>query len=246
MLEALKEVVSEMQEVEELISSHRLEATAALQHHRSCIDGSTERYMGFSKKYETLLKNLRDADSSVEGKSELIKTFADHASKGWFESCSDYQQDKPIPSWNLSPQPGPTYYMSSLTHYVHILCVESCGMPSGQSKYSRNLIYTRSERVGGSKVADDTLTTLSHALLGYKTATFQQPHLYRTGYEDNGLINVMVDEEQPNIDDHVQGDQKCENSNTYDDEIRHNFISVKESGGSDGATNEVEEGLMDR
>ena len=115
-------------------------------------------------------------------------------------------------------------------------------MPSGQSKYSHSLIYTRSERVGGSKVADDTLTTLSHALLGYKTATFQQPQLYRTGYDDNGLINVMVDEEQPNIDDHVQGDQECENSNSDDDEIRHNFISVKESGGSDGATNEVEEG----
>lgn len=42
--------------------------------------------------------------------------------------------------------------------------------------------------MGGAKVGDDTLSTLSNSLLRYILSTGSQPVLYRTGYDENGKI----------------------------------------------------------
>lgn len=101
---------------------------------------------------------------------------------------SDYQQDKSVPAWNLSPQPGPTYFMSGETHYVHIFCVESCGETTGPSRFSRNVVYSRSERVGGAKSSDNTLSTLSDMLLGGECSGVGDPPVYRSGFGPDGAL----------------------------------------------------------
>jgi len=116
------------------------------------------------------------------------KEFIEDASNSWFDVSSDYQQDKAIPSWNLSPQPGPTYFMSGETYYVHILCMESCGDASGPTRFSRNIVYSRSECVGGSKTSDDTLSTLTDALLGAAGIGCADPELYRSGFGPDGRL----------------------------------------------------------
>lgn len=106
-----------------------------------------------------------------------------------FEISSDYQQDKAIPAWNLSPQPGPTYFMSSITHYVHIICMDSCGKAFGSSTHSRNVVYARSEETAGHKTCDDTLSTVADALLGSCAPNFPQPRLFRSGYDADGIVD---------------------------------------------------------
>ena len=87
-----------------------------------------------------------------------------------------------MPVWNQSPQPGPTYFMSGDTHYVHIFCTESCGTASGPSRFSRNIVLTRSETIGGAKSSDDRLSTLCNVLLGSLDIGIDDPPVYRTGY----------------------------------------------------------------
>lgn len=72
--------------------------------------------------------------------------------------------------------------MSNVTHYVHILCRHSCGAASVPTRFSRNLVYTRSEEVNGAKTPDDTLNTVADCLLGSTDTLFEQPEMFRTGY----------------------------------------------------------------
>lgn len=106
----------------------------------------------------------------------------------WFDISIDYQQEKIIPSWRQSPQPGSTYYLSGISHYVHLMCLESCGKPKGRTRFSRNLVYIRDERVGGSKTSEDTLSTIADVFLGRRKPRTAQPKMYRSGYDTNGLI----------------------------------------------------------
>ena len=189
--QVLREVEEEIEEVKELLTEHRQEASVALGYHKACIENAAEKFKSDVGRYDELLHKLRRNDLTEQRRAEEISKFADVVSKGWFEICSDYQQNKSVPCWNASPQPGPTYYMSGLTHYVHILCMDSCGKPSGPSKFSRNIVYTRNEIVGGSKDADDTLSTLTDALLGYEKTICPQPSVFRSGYDHNGRIHYL-------------------------------------------------------
>jgi len=72
--------------------------------------------------------------------------------------------------------------LSGETHYVHIMCMESCGVTTGASRFSRNLVHTRSECVGGARRSDDALSTVSDALLGGATIGSPSPSSYRTGF----------------------------------------------------------------
>lgn len=99
-----------------------------------------------------------------------------------FQIPSDYRQDKSLPSCNMTAQPGATYYMSSITHYVHIYCLESCGRRKGSSKLSRNLVFVRDERVAGAKTCKDTLSTMAEDLYDRKHTSVPLPPRYRTGY----------------------------------------------------------------
>lgn len=78
--------------------------------------------------------------------------------------------------------------MSGETHYVRICCAESCGEAAGPFQFSRTLVYTRSERIDGSKSSDDTLSTLSDMLLGELTIASQDPPLYRHGLGPDGAL----------------------------------------------------------
>eukprot|EP00173_Palmaria_palmata_P004911 Plantae.Rhodophyta-Palmaria_palmata.ctg7694.p1 GENE.Plantae.Rhodophyta-Palmaria_palmata.ctg7694~~Plantae.Rhodophyta-Palmaria_palmata.ctg7694.p1 ORF type:complete len:106 (+),score=7.59 Plantae.Rhodophyta-Palmaria_palmata.ctg7694:644-961(+) len=103
---------------------------------------------------------------------------------------SDYQQDKQLPSWNSSPQPDQTYYLSGLTHYVHIICAASCGEATGRSRLSKNHVFIRDERVSGPNTCDDTLSTAAEFLLGRKSPAIAQPPICETGYDANGKVSV--------------------------------------------------------
>jgi len=111
-----------------------------------------------------------------------LEAFVLAASDDWFDMSSDYQQDKSMPAWNQSPQPGPTYFMSGHTQNVHIFRAESCGTPSGPSRFFRNIVFMRSETIGGAKSSDDTLSTLCNVLLGSLDIGIDDPPVYRTRY----------------------------------------------------------------
>lgn len=106
----------------------------------------------------------------------------------WFDVSIDYQQDNLVTSLRQSPQPGPTYYLSGVSNFVHRMCMESCGKAQGPSRFSRNLVYIRDERVAVSKTSDDMLSTIAHALLGRSKSSAIQPSPYSTGYDKDGLI----------------------------------------------------------
>lgn len=71
--------------------------------------------------------------------------------------------------------------MSCETNYVHIFCDESCGEATGPTRFSRNVVYTRSETVGGAKSSDDILSTLCDLLLGGARIGTDDPPVYRSG-----------------------------------------------------------------
>ncbi|KAJ1616684.1 hypothetical protein T492DRAFT_894991 [Pavlovales sp. CCMP2436] len=100
-------------------------------------------------------------------------------------SKADYQQDKAVPYWGYSPQPGPTYFMSHLTFYVHIICAESLGQADRPSLFGRNRVYTRAQTVGGSKDGNDTLSTIFDFLLDIKSTGVQVQRL-RSGWSEDG------------------------------------------------------------
>lgn len=186
--EALAEIENEMVDTEEELKCHRMEADAAIHNHRKCIDDAFTNYCSVSDRFYNMLTVARDGSTSAFQKESVIDKFIEEASCLWVQISSDYQQDKSIPRWNKSPQPGPTYYMSGLTHYVHIFCIDSLGLSTGQSRMQRNRVYTRCEEIGGSKCGDDTLSTFSDVLLGYTAPLCDQPTMFRTGYDEHGKI----------------------------------------------------------
>ena len=136
------------------LEDHKAEAARALAYHRNCLSGAAARYADLSTRFGQILAISSETRPPTMTDDATTKEFIEDASNSWFDVSSDYQQDKVVPSWNESPQPGPTYFMSGETHYVHIFCAESCGYPTGPPRFSRSLIYSRSERVGGSKSSD--------------------------------------------------------------------------------------------
>lgn len=187
--DAIQEVKTTIAHLEDAARRHKDEASCAIQYHKNVIEGAAKKYEELASLFNKSLSNapMEDTDAEQVAATESIIT---QASKGWFEVSSDYQQDKAVPSWNQSPQPGPTYFMSGETHYVHIFCAESCGETTGQTRYSRNLVYTRSERVGGSKSSDDTLSTLSDMLLGGLSIGSADPPIFRSGFGVDGLLGA--------------------------------------------------------
>ena len=111
---------------------------------------------------------------------------------------TDYQEEKLLPHWGKSPQPGPTYFMSKRNVHVHILDAPSCGECSGPSRFGRRIVYSRLEEIGGSKDSNDTISTVYDYLLSPHAPTCEQPVMFRTGYNADGCISVSV-EQQPRL-----------------------------------------------
>lgn len=186
--EVMSQVRLTTSQLEDALRRHKSEASCAITYHKDAVTGVEQRYDDLAKRFATVMRSVpvdeQPSDMDRSAQEDLIR----HASEEWFETSSDYQQDKSVPSWNKSPQPGPTYFISGETHYVHMFCAESCGEAAGPSRFSRNLVYTRSERIGGSKSSDDTLSTLCDMLLGGVRIACSNPPRYRTGFGPNGEV----------------------------------------------------------
>eukprot|EP00170_Pyropia_yezoensis_P001602 contig_6943_g1606 len=176
-------------DLEGALKRHKNEAGRAIAYHKRCITGAAKRYAELVAMLEEVVSNVTAVEKPSERHLALTDDLISKASKQWFDVSSDYQQDTAVPSRNRSPQPGPTYFMSGETHYGHIFCAERCGETTGPTRFSRNLVYSRSERVGGSKSSDDTLSTLADMLLGGVHLGGGCPPLFRTGYGPDGPIH---------------------------------------------------------
>ena len=135
---------------------------------------------------------------------KIAKTFT-------FITEHDYQQDKPTPIWHREAQPGPTYFMSHDTNYVHIIVSESLGEASDEkqktdtsesdteeattaSKFGRNKMYIRSQALMDEsyqlcKDSNDTISTYNHFLSG-APSTGYEPSVFRTGYDADGKLDL--------------------------------------------------------
>ena len=105
-----------------------------------------------------------------------------------FHVDSDYQQDKLTPFWGSSPQPGPTYFYSKDTQYIHIINCHSLGDASGASRLRRNHYYMRGQECAGSKTCNDTVFTFFDFLADRLSPVCKQPQLYRDGYDKHGIL----------------------------------------------------------
>eukprot|EP00173_Palmaria_palmata_P000973 Plantae.Rhodophyta-Palmaria_palmata.ctg15033.p1 GENE.Plantae.Rhodophyta-Palmaria_palmata.ctg15033~~Plantae.Rhodophyta-Palmaria_palmata.ctg15033.p1 ORF type:complete len:143 (-),score=25.37 Plantae.Rhodophyta-Palmaria_palmata.ctg15033:295-723(-) len=138
--EAIVTLGREQDDIQKSLVCHFEEARQATKFHKRSTSDAYKNYKDITTKLEQIHvdEDVSEAD---------IENFIDAASDYDFQMSSDYQQDKLLPSWNESPQPGQTYYMSGVTQYVHIFCMESCGLSSNDTELSRNLVFVRDERV---------------------------------------------------------------------------------------------------
>lgn len=72
--------------------------------------------------------------------------------------------------------------MSKRTLLVYIFTLQSLGEETGDAKFQRNRVYVREEHVGGSKTADDTISTFFDFFFGRRTPVAPQPKLLRSGF----------------------------------------------------------------
>lgn len=149
---------------------------------KECTHNAPASYGKVEKAYDELIANGRSVTEAD------IEKMADAAMNLRFDMRTDYQQDKVIPCWNRSAHPGDTFFMSNETHFLHILCMHFCGHESGVTRFSRNIIYSRSEEVCGAKTSGDTLSTITDALLGAREPKLTQPPFSRTGYNKDRKI----------------------------------------------------------
>lgn len=98
---------------------HRNEASAAMEVHKKCTIHVAKQYAEVEDAYNLFLRKGRSATALD------MERVADAAMGLKFDMSTDFRQDKGIPFWNRSAQPGATYFMSNVTHYVHILCLHS-------------------------------------------------------------------------------------------------------------------------
>ena len=180
-----------IKQLEEAWEEHTNEAKQAHEHYVTKIEDAHQDYCFAVRKWQMLLSSMAvDAETQLNAveKASTIEKFVKAVSGIALVLSHDYQQDKQYPAWHKSPQPGPTYFMSSITAYVHIFCADSLGLAEGPTRFARNHVYIRPEPVGGSKDSNDTCATLFDFLLGVPEPTTQQPSLFRTGYGPEGAI----------------------------------------------------------
>lgn len=183
----MQQLRDQLEELRADRTEHKMEAAQAQEYHKSCIDGAHSKYIvvcGLLEEYLHAISNITAEDTIMQHLEALISAGESFI----FEQGSDYQEDKSLQNWGLSPQPGPVYFMSHETCYVHILMAPSCGEVEGTTTKGRRLIYARSELVGGSKDCNDTTSTIFDYWLAPETPTCPQPSKFRSGYDAGGAI----------------------------------------------------------
>ena len=176
-----------MRDMEGDRTAHVLEAADAQRTYKESMAGAHDEYCQMVGAWEGLLLVLCDVEG--EDAAEHVTAFLEVVEAYIFKVSSDYQMDKQSPAWHgTRVQPGPTYFLSKLTNYAHIICAESLGECTGESRFGRNIAYLREEPVGGAKDANDTVSTFLDFLLGRSSPVCEQPKLHRTGYDESGPI----------------------------------------------------------
>ncbi|KAJ1638114.1 hypothetical protein T492DRAFT_946696 [Pavlovales sp. CCMP2436] len=170
-------------QLENKLKEHRQDAEEAMGNYKKRAARARPDYLTLADHFASYLEACADLEPGEEpgGYDELLDEIANFG----FAFSSDYQQDKAVPYWGYSPQPGPTYFMSHLTFYVHIICAESLGQADGPLLFGRNRVYTRAQTVCGSKDGNDTLSTIFDFLLDNKSTGVQVQRL-RSGWSEDG------------------------------------------------------------
>ena len=101
------------------LSVHKTEAAVAHDMYKSRLVDVRPNYLMLCHAYVEL---AMAGNAEAEG---LLNQLLDLAAGFHFVIESDYQQDKHVPFWGKSPQPGPTYFMSKETNYVHIMLLDA-------------------------------------------------------------------------------------------------------------------------
>lgn len=185
------------QEISDRADSRRahnvmLEAAEAQSDYKDRVANAHQIHSGLVLTWKEFLLSLLVA-APTEHATLLVVGFCATCCSYFFSLSSDYQEDKLIPAWHgRYPQPGPTYFFSKITAYLHLLCADSCGEASGSTKFGRNSVYIRPETIGGPKNSNDTLSTIFDFLLSSEQPTSDQPTLFRTGYTCDGPTETAV------------------------------------------------------
>ena len=187
---AINQLEQHMVDLEALRTEHVLEATEAQVAYRDGVEDAHSKFKDYLVLWSELWMLLNGGhDVSSPGCMDLIHKLA----LARLGMSSDYQQDKMLPCWNSSPQPGPTYFFSKLTEYCHLIYAESLGDSLGPSKFGRNRAYIRKELIGGAKDSNDTISTIFDLLFSLAQPVCKQPPLYRTGYDEHGPVSNATD-----------------------------------------------------
>ena len=175
----------EVMKFEGIRATHLEVANAAQRNYRDGGFEAREKYVAATDAWNKLRQ--KHADGLVT--DDDMKAAAKYFARLKFVMESDYQMDKFFPYWGASPQPGPTYFMSHNTCYVHIIVSQSLG-DAVDTNFGRNIAYTRDqcltdERLSKSKDSNDTASTIFHFLSGAESTGYE-PSVFRRGYGPDG------------------------------------------------------------
>ena len=134
---AENELVSIMEEQQE----HRKMCNEAEEDYKAATRDAYSNHKEVCVQWELLMESWGCRDQ--ESISSLALKVIDLASKFVLVLASDYQEEKLIPSWKKSPQPGPTFFLSKRNIHVHILDAPSFGVNSDESRLFKRAIYSR-------------------------------------------------------------------------------------------------------
>lgn len=186
---ALQELNSNMQELLKAKSDHLAEGQEAKEAYKKVyVDGSHMKYKNLTGQFNALPIAAFSSTGTFDPlapEAWKVTAFLDAASDFKAGLDTDFQMDKYAPHWGKSGQPGPTYFMSHLTYYVHMTTTRTLGDLAGPGRLDANHFYTR-EQAGVSKNSNDTVSTVFHRLHG-GAATFKPP-VFRSGFDVNGII----------------------------------------------------------
>jgi len=104
--QAVAESVQTIKDLDAAIASHEEEAGRAIEHHNQCVSAAASKYGHLQSKFLEILDMTAVGQQLTSGVMAKQAAFINEACDGWLDVSSDYQQDKQLPSWHESPQPG--------------------------------------------------------------------------------------------------------------------------------------------
>ena len=185
--QSILDLKTAVKDLKDELAAHRKDAAKAQELYKERTSHARASYLQLMLAYAAYLEEKQACnDATLLDATSLIASASDFT----FALDTDYQQDKLTPFWGKSPQPGPTYFFSKETNYVHILIAPALGDPdtAHPSRLQRCVYYIRSQESAGSKDCNDTVFTIFDFLAAPLAPTCAQPQLFRTGYDRDGRL----------------------------------------------------------